>query len=320
VRSAAAVPFQNSQETLVPKDAPDPVHHPTVCGTASGGFSTIAIAVGRTGEHPIPSVEPATDRVHRLWAAGDDDRIAAGYRLEAEAFVGRRRLGPGLRVLDAACGSGNAVIPAARTRASVTGVDLVGAALETASVRAAREGLVVSLDQGNVERLPYPDGAFDVVLSLFGVMFAARPDRVLGELARVTRAGGQVALASWTPGGFMGELFAIHAAHVPSPLDLPDPLHWGDPEMVAEWLEEGMWEVTTERRTLSLRYPHTSGGTAELFRAAHGPTVRAFESVDEDRRAVLAADLAAHWARHRRYAVAGTEVEAEFLEVTAVRR
>jgi hypothetical protein len=73
-------------------------------------------------------------------------------------------------------------------------------------------------------------------------------------------------------------------------------------------------------RTLSLRYPHTPGGTAELFRAAHGPTVRAFESLDEDHRAVLAADLAAHWMRHRRTAAAGTELEAEFLEVIAVRR
>jgi len=90
--------------------------------------------------------------------------------------------------------------------------------------------------------------------------------------------------------------------------------------MVVEWFDDTTWKVTTELRTLSLRYPHTSGGTAELFRAAHGPTVRAFESLDEDRRAALAADLAAHWARHRGYAAAGTEVEAEFLEVTALRR
>ena len=301
-------------------EAHDPVQHPAVCGSASGSFTTIAVAVGRTGEHPVPSVDPATDRVHRLWAAGDDDRIAAGYRLEAEAFVGRRRLGPGLRVLDAACGSGNTIIPAARTRASVTGIDLVGAGLEIALARATREGLVVSLEQGSVERLPFPDGAFEVVLSLFGVMFAARPDRVLSELARVTRAGGKAALASWTPSGFMGELFSIHGAHLPSPLALPDPLQWGDPAMVVEWFDDTTWEVTTELRTLSLRYPHTSGGTAELFRAAHGPTVRAFESLDEDRRAALAADLAAHWARHRRTAAAGTEVEAEFLEVTALRR
>jgi SAM-dependent methyltransferase len=266
------------------------------------------------------AAEPAADRVYRLWAAGDDDRIAAGFRHGAEAFVGRRRLGPGLRVLDAACGSGNTTVPAARTGAAVTGLDLVGAALDAASAQAAREGLPVTLDQGSVERLPYPDGAFDVVLSMFGVMFAARPDRVLAELARVTRPGGQVALASWTPGGFMGELLAIHAACFPPPLDLPDPLRWGDPDVVCEWFDDGRWDVTTEVRTLSLRYPYTPGGTAELFRTAYGPTVRAFEALDEDRRAALAADLIAQWTRDRRATAAGTVVEAEFLELLAVRR
>ena len=296
----------------------DQSHHParrrTICGAVTGDVTTVA--VHRTGE----PAGPAADRVYRLWAAGDDDRIAVGYRHGAEAFVGRQQLGPGLRVLDAACGSGTATIPAARTGATVTGLDLVGAALEAASARAAREGLPVTLDQGTVERLPYPDGAFDVVLSMFGVMFAARPDLVLAELARVTRPGGQVALASWTPGGFMGELLAIHAAHVPPSLDLPDSAPWGDPAVVCEWFNDGPWELTTEVRTLSIRYPHSPGGTAELFRAAYGPTVHAFEPLEEDRRAALAADLIAHWTRHRRATAAGTEVEAEFLELLAVRR
>lgn len=297
-----------------------PALPPAVCGVATGHITGVAISVGRTGEHPIPSAEAGPDRVFRLWSAGDDGRIAAGYGHEAEAFVGRGGLGPGLRVLDAGCGAGNATIPAARTGASVTGVDLVGAALDAASARAAREGLPVTFEQANVERLPYPDGAFDAVLSLFGVMFAARPDLVLAELARVTRPGGRVALASWTPGGFMGELFAIQAAQVPPPLDLPDPLCWGDPTVVGEWFEGDMWDATAVVRTADLRYPHTPAGTAELFRWAHGPTARAFESLDEDRRAVLAAELAAHWTRHRVRAAAGTEVQAEFLELRAVRR
>ena len=300
-------------------ESQDPARHGPPC-IATGGVFTVAVPMHRTGEHSVPAPDTTTTRVHRLWAAGDDDRIAAGFRTGAEAFVGRRGLGAGLRVLDAACGSGNATIPSARTGAAVTGLDLVGAALDVAAARAAREGLTVTLDQGSVELLPYPDGAFDVVLSMFGVMFAARPDRVLAELARVTRSGGQVALASWTPGGFVGELLAIHAAHVPPPLDVPDPLRWGDSGVVGEWFDDREWHVTTETRTLSMRYPHTPGGAGELFRVAYGPTVCAFESLDEDRRALLAADVAAHWARHRRSSVAGTEVEAEFLEVVALRR
>lgn len=301
------------------QDSHDPARRCTPCGSSTGDVTTIAVPIHRTGEHAVPPGDPATERVHRLWSAGDDDRIAAGFRLEAEAFVGRRNLAPGLRVLDAACGSGNATIPAARTGAVVTGLDLVGSALEATSAWAAREGLTVTLHQGSVELLPYPDAEFDVVLSMFGVMFAARPDRVLAELARVTRPGGQVALASWTPGGFVGELLAIQAALVPPSLDLPDPLRWGDPDVVTEWFDDREWEVKAEVRTLSVRYPHTPGGTTELFRVAHGPTVRAFESLEEDRRAALAAELTAHWARNRRATAAGTEVEAEFLEVMAVR-
>jgi hypothetical protein len=118
----------------------------------------------------------------------------------------------------------------------------------------------------------------------------------------------------------MGELLAIHTAHVPPSLDLPDPLCWGDPSVVGEWFDDREWKVTTEIRCLSARYPHTPEGTAELFRAAYGPTVRAFESLDEDGRAALSVDLTTHWARHRRPVAAGTEVEAEFLEVVAVRR
>jgi len=300
----------------VPQDSPS---HSPVCGTVTGEVSGVFLAIGRTGEHSAPAIEPS-DRIHRLWSAGDHQRIAAGYRLEAEAFVGRRRLGPGLRVLDAAWGPGTATLPAARTGAVVTGIDLVAAAVEAASAQAGRESLPVAFDQGSVERLPYHDGAFDVVLSLFGVMFAARPDLALAELARVTRPGSRVALASWAPTGFVADLFAIVSSAAPPPLDLPDPLRWGDRSVVGDWLEDDLWQMTAEVRTLRLRYPQAPAGVAELFRAAHGPTVRAFESLDEDRRAILSAELAAHWARHRHPTAVGTEVETEYLEVVAVRR
>ena len=151
-------------------------------------------------------------------------------------------------------------------------------------------------------------------------MFAAHPDRVLAEVTRVTRPGGRFAVSSWTRSGFMGELFGIEAALVPGSLETPDPLRWGEAGVVEDWFDDREWRVTAAPQTAILRYPHTPSGTAELFRAAHGPTVWAFESLDEDRRALLAADLAAHFARHRRTSAAGTEVEAEYLEVVAVRR
>ena len=267
-----------------------------------------------------PAGDPLTDRSRRVWGAGDYDRISAGFRDGAAAFVARQGLRPGQPVLDAACGSGNVTIPAARAGASVTGLDLVPSLLAAAEAWAAREGVAVALDEGSVEELPYADGQFDVVLSMFGVMFAARPERVVAELARVTRPGGRVALANWTRGGFTGRMLAMHAALVPPPPGVPSPLLWGDEDAVRALFDPAAWRVTAAARTLTFRYPHTPAGTAELFRAAYGPTVRAFEALDEDRRAELAAGLAGHWARHHRAGAAGTEVEAEYFEVVAVRR
>ena len=261
-----------------------------------------------------------TERARRIWSAGDYDRISAGFRHEAEAFVDRRSLRPGQLVLDAACGSGNLTIPAARTGASVTGIDLVPSLLEATSTWAVDEGLTLTLDEGTVEELPYDDAQFDVVLSMFGVMFAARPERVLAELARVTRPGGQVVLANWTRRGFIGRLLAMHTAMGPPPPEAPSPLLWGDEDALRERFDSSTWRLTTIVRTLTFRYPHTPAGTAELFRAAYGPTVRTFEALDEDRRASLAADLAAHWSRGQRASGTTTEVDAKYLEVVAIRR
>lgn len=296
-----------------------PTQRHTPCGTSEGNV-TITMPLGCSHGRLPPAADPMIDRVRQLWAAGDDARIAAGYRSAAEAFVARRALGPTMRILDLACGSGNVAIAAARCGAAVTGLDLVDGLLAAASARAAHEGVSVALHRGTAEALPYPDAAFDTVLSMFGVMFAIRPDRVLAELARVTRPGGQVALASWTSRGFMGRLMGIQAALAPPSPELPDPLQWGEPELMAEWFDPRLWALRVEFRTLVLRYPLTPLGTAELYRAAHGPTIRTFESLGEDRRGSLAADLATHWRRHRRPHRPGTEVEAEFLELVAVRR
>jgi SAM-dependent methyltransferase len=286
-------------------------------GTTPAAVRTAATPHGPAAAAPD---DPLTERSRRVWGAGDYDRISAGFRDEAAAFVARLRLRPGDAVLDAACGSGNLTIPAARAGAAVTGLDLVPSLLAAARAWAAREGVAVALDEGSVEELPYADARFDAVLSMFGVMFAARPERVVAELARVTRPGGRVALANWTRGGFTGRMFAMHAALVPPPPGVASPLLWGDEDAVRGWFDAGAWRLTTAVRTLTFRYPHTPAGTAELFRGSYGPTVRAFEALDEDRRAALAADLAAHWSRRHRAGAEGTEVDAEYLEVVAVRR
>ena len=286
------------------------------CGSITTGDVRIRAAAY---VRPDAAADPLTERTLRVWSAGDYDRISAGFRDGARAFVERQALQPGQFVLDAACGSGNLTIPAARSGACVTGFDLVPDLIDHAAEWAAREGLAIRFDQGTVEELPYVDGQFDVVLSMFGVMFAARPEKVVSELARVTRPGGRVALANWTPAGFIGQMLKKHVALVPPPAGVPSPILWGDESVIRQRFAEPDWKVTTEVRTLALRFPHSPAGTTELFRATYGPTVRAFEVLDEDRRALLAADLTEHWTRHQRGSDVTTEVEAEFLEVIAVR-
>ncbi len=267
----------------------------------------------------VPS-DPMTERSIRVWSAGDYDRISAGFRDEAAAFVARQALAAGQRVLDAACGSGNLTVPAARTGAKVTGLDLVPSLLEAAAEWGGREGLSFRLDHGSVEELPYADASFDVVLSMFGLMFAARPERVIDELTRVTRPGGRVALANWTRAGFVGRMLATHVAYVPPPAGAVSPLLWGDEAVIRERFDAREWDVKTTPRTLTFRYPHTPAGTAQLFATAYGPTVRTLEALDANRRALMVAELVALWERSHKPGAPDTEVDSEYLEVVATRR
>ena len=286
------------------------------CGEVTGDIDARPAIVG----HTAPFTDPATERTHRIWSAGDYDRISAGFRHEAESFVERQSLQQGQDVLDLACGSGNLTIPAARTCASVTGFDIVPSLLDATADWAAREGLRIQLDQGTVEELPYGDASFDVVLSMFGTMFAARPERVAAELARVTRPGGRVALANWTRDGFVGQLLATHVAYVTPPAGIPSTLLWGDESVVRERLSARDWDVTTTLRTLTFKYPYTPAGTAELFATCYGPTVRTLEALDKERGRQLQSDLLYLWERNQRPGARGTQVDSQYLEVIATRR
>jgi ubiquinone/menaquinone biosynthesis C-methylase UbiE len=285
------------------------------CGDAVGNVEVRPIL-----NHSEPASDPAIERAQRIWSAGDYDRISAGFRGEAEEFVGRLTLRAGQSVLDAACGTGNLTIPAARTGASVTGFDLMPALLDVTANWASREGLTIRLDQGTVEELPYEDDSFDAVLSMFGLMFAARPDRVASELARVTRPGGRVALANWTRSGFIGKMLATHVAYVTPPVGSVSPLLWGDEAVVRDRLPQREWEVTTTLRTLTFHYPYTPAGTAELFLTCYGPTIRTREALDPQRARLFSADLIHHWERNQTPGACDTEVDAEYLEVVATRR
>jgi 2-polyprenyl-3-methyl-5-hydroxy-6-metoxy-1,4-benzoquinol methylase len=138
------------------------------------------------------SIDQMKESMHAPWIAGDFGALAREIGApEAESFVARMKLEPDERVLDIACGTGNVTIPLARRGATVTGLDMMPHLLEEARARATREGLHIRFDEGFAETLPYPDGSFDVVVSMFGIMFSALPETVASEMARVLMPGGR---------------------------------------------------------------------------------------------------------------------------------
>ena len=175
-----------------------------------------------------PGLEQVRQGMRAVWMAGDFGKVAEYSVKDAESFVESLELTPGLKVLDVACGTGNTAIPAARKGAQVTGIDIAPNLLSQARDRAGAEGLQITFQEGDAEELPFPDGEFDLVMSMFGAMFAMRPERVASELARVCRRGGKIAMANWTPDGFAGKMFALASRHLPPPPGVPAPVLWGD--------------------------------------------------------------------------------------------
>ena len=132
--------------------------------------------------------------------------------------------------------------------------------------------MTIQFDEGDAEKLPYADAAFDEVVSMFGAMFAPRPELVAAELVRVCRPGGRIAMANWTPDGFVGQMFKITGKHVPPPPGMPPPVKWGDEETVRERLRDGVAELRLTRRICLFDYPFPPAEVVESFRMYYGPT------------------------------------------------
>ncbi|HMF74789.1 MAG TPA: class I SAM-dependent methyltransferase [Bryobacteraceae bacterium] len=264
-------------------------------------------------------LEQLKERMRGVWMAGDFGQIAQYGAKSAEQFVDRLCILPGMRVLDVACGTGNLSIPAARTGAQVTGVDIAPNLLEQARLRASTEGLPVAFDEGDAEALPYPDAHFDLVMSMFGAMFAPRPELVSAELARVCRPGGIVAMANWTPRGLAGQMFALTARYLPPPPGIPPPVLWGDEKVVRERLGAAMSRIDAAPLEIDMEFPFPPREVVAFFRQYFGPTQVAFSQLDPAGQAAYAADLESLWAAHNESHDGKTMIRNEYLEVIATR-
>lgn len=229
---------------------------------------------------------------HRAtWASGNYDQIAQGIRAVADHVVRSAGIRAGERVLDVACGTGNTALMARARGAAVTGLDLTPELLAVARERASQEGYDdIAWQEGDAEALPFADGAFDVVVSSCGLMFAPDQQKVANEVARVTRRGGRIAIQAWTREGGVGQMFQVTGAYVPPPAGVPSPFDWGD-ELKAKSLLGASFRDHQFERYDCPEFADRPEQIADLFINRYGPTHRAFHSLPPDKAAAFRADL-----------------------------
>jgi SAM-dependent methyltransferase len=237
-------------------------------------------------------------RQQKTWASGDFSEVATTIVSAAERLVDEADLRAGWRVLDVATGSGNAAIAAARLGCSATGSDYVLELLERGRERARAERLEIDFVVGDAEELPFGDSAFDAVTSIYGAMFAPRQEQVAAEIIRVSRPGGTVALASWTPEGFLGAMFKTIGSHVPPPPGVQSPMLWGTEARLEEIFGADVEWTAHNRRIFNFRY-RSAEEFVDFFITYYGPTLKAFEAAGDDGPALRTdlVELAREWNR-----------------------
>jgi ubiquinone/menaquinone biosynthesis C-methylase UbiE len=285
--------------------------------TTTDTTDTTDTTADSTTDSTAPDLIALKDRQRRTWAAGDYSAVGATLQIMGEQLCESAELRPGWRVLDVATGNGGTALAAARRGCEVTGIDYVHELLVQARRRASAERFPITFDDGDAEALPYPDATFDAVTSTLGVMFTADHQQAADELLRVCRPGGVVALANWTPDGFIGQVFRMISAFVPPPPGALSPALWGTEPYLATLFGDGISHLRTRTRAFTFRY-RSAEHFLEFMRTNYGPMITAFESLPDDGRDALAVDLRALMAASNT-GIGTLAVPSTYLEVVAVR-
>lgn len=254
----------------------------------------------------------------KTWAMGDFAMIGWNTVFPGELLCEAVQLRAGERVLDVAAGSGNAAISAARRNCEAVGIDYVPALIERARERAAVERLPARFEVGDCEAIPFADASFDVVLSVYGSMFAPRQEQAARELLRVCRPGGRIGMANWTPESFWGKTFGLQARYLPPPVELRPPVEWGTQKRLGELFGTAVRSIDITPRSALFRY-RSPAHWIEVFSTYFGPIIRTLETLDAERRGAYLSELEETLRRFNRSGDDTLVVSSDYLEVVMVK-
>jgi len=266
-----------------------------------------------------PDLEAIKGKQRVMWGTGDYSVIGTTLQIVGETLCEAADVRGGQQVLDVAAGNGNAALAAARRWADVVASDYVPELLYKARERAAADGLALRIQEGDAEQLPFANASFDTVLSVFGVMFAPKHEQSALEMLRVCRPGGKIALASWTPDGFIGRLFKLIGSYVPPAPGVRSPALWGTSQHIETLFGSGAREIAATRRDFNFRY-RSPAHFVEVFRTFYGPVNKAFAALDAQRQSALERDLLALLADCNRSGDETLVAPSSYLEVVITKR
>ncbi|MBY8977783.1 methyltransferase domain-containing protein [Rhodobacteraceae bacterium NNCM2] len=267
----------------------------------------------------VPDFAAIKTKQRAAWGSGDYAIVGVTLQIVGEDLAEAVDIRPGEHVLDVAAGNGNATLAAARRFAQVTSTDYVETLLQKGRARAEAEGMSVAFQNVDAEDMPFADGAFDTVLSTFGVMFTPNQQQSAAEMMRVCRPGGKIGLANWTPEGFIGALFKTIGKYVPPPAGVASPALWGTEAHLDHLFGAEAASIEVTRRHFNFRY-RSVGHWLELFRDFYGPVHKAFAALPPERQDDLANDLSACAHAFNRATDGGMVVPSEYLEVVITKR
>lgn len=266
-----------------------------------------------------PDFEAIKAKQNAAWSSGDYAIVGTTLQIVGEELAEALDLRSDQKVLDVAAGNGNFTLAAARRWTDVTSTDYVEALLSRGAERAKGEALDVTFKVADAEALPFADASYDVVASTFGVMFTPNQEKAASEMLRVTRSGGKIGLANWTPGSFIGDLFKTIGRYVPPPAGVQSPALWGTRDRLDELFGHGAKEIQVTEKAFSFRY-RSPEHWLEVFRDFYGPTHKAFAALDDDMRTSMTQDMLDLISRNNAADDGTMVVPSDYLEVVITRR